>query len=113
MARALPEDGNRYEVIDGELLVTPAPSQRHQRAMELLYRRLALRFADTLGGAQHCTTHLAAVRDRICSSAARAVQPDRFVVRRIDGEDASGSSPIAAEAAGRGCALAPHGAIVS
>jgi hypothetical protein len=36
-ARALQDDGNRYEVIDGELLVTPSPSQRHQLAMELLY----------------------------------------------------------------------------
>ena len=26
MVRALPDDGNRYEVIDGELFVTPAPS---------------------------------------------------------------------------------------
>lgn len=32
MARALPDDGNRYEVIDGELFVTPAPTLRHQRA---------------------------------------------------------------------------------
>ena len=38
MVRALPEDGNRYEVIDGELFVTPAPSVFHQRAVvELLY----------------------------------------------------------------------------
>ena len=37
MVRALPDDGNRYEVIDGELFVTPAPSWTHQRAVvELL-----------------------------------------------------------------------------
>ncbi len=36
LARALPDDGNRYEVLDGELLVTPAPSARHQRALKAL-----------------------------------------------------------------------------
>jgi len=30
MVRALPEDGNRYEVVYGELLVTPAPRLWHQ-----------------------------------------------------------------------------------
>lgn len=30
MARALPEDGSRYEVVHGELLVTPAPRLWHQ-----------------------------------------------------------------------------------
>ncbi len=32
MARALPDNGKRYEVLDGELFVTPAPSFRHQYA---------------------------------------------------------------------------------
>lgn len=30
MVRALPEDGNRYETVHGELLVTPAPRAPHQ-----------------------------------------------------------------------------------
>jgi len=33
---ALPDDGNRYEVVDGELLVTPAPSWSHQGAVDAL-----------------------------------------------------------------------------
>ncbi|MGQ0714912.1 MAG: Uma2 family endonuclease [Gemmatimonadaceae bacterium] len=32
MVRALPDDGKRYEVIDGELFVTPSPTLQHQRA---------------------------------------------------------------------------------
>jgi len=40
MVRALPDDRNRYEVIDGELLVTPAPSAPHQRAVSLMLFRL-------------------------------------------------------------------------
>ena len=37
MARALPDDGNRYEVLDGELFVSPAPSLRHQAVLARLY----------------------------------------------------------------------------
>jgi Uma2 family endonuclease len=35
-----PDDGNRYEVIDGEVLVTPSPSPNHQKVMGRLYRAI-------------------------------------------------------------------------
>lgn len=34
---ALPDDGRRYELHDGELSVTPAPGTRHQRAIGALH----------------------------------------------------------------------------
>ena len=39
-AQLMPEDGKRYEAIDGELYVTPAPSRRHQRISFNLEREL-------------------------------------------------------------------------
>jgi hypothetical protein len=44
MVRALPDDGHRYELISGELVVTPAPRAVHQVAiseLEALLRRPA------------------------------------------------------------------------
>jgi Uma2 family endonuclease len=37
---AFPDDGNRYELVDGELLVTPAPAQRHQGVIARLLASL-------------------------------------------------------------------------
>jgi len=37
---ALPDDGFRYELIDGTLLVTPAPVPGHQRAARSIFRIL-------------------------------------------------------------------------
>jgi Uma2 family endonuclease len=36
----LPDDGNRYEVLDGEVLTTPSPGTPHQRIAAELYVRL-------------------------------------------------------------------------
>lgn len=40
MVRALPDDGNRYETVHGELLVTPAPRADHQYVIGELFARL-------------------------------------------------------------------------
>ena len=40
MVLALPDDGNRYELFDGELLVTPAPTGLHQLAVSRLWGSL-------------------------------------------------------------------------
>src|SRR5262249_56909216 len=36
----LPDDGKRYEILDGRLYVTPAPSPLHQRVSKRLQRKL-------------------------------------------------------------------------
>ena len=42
----MPEDGHRYELIDGALVVTPAPSWEHQRASLRSGARLETRARD-------------------------------------------------------------------
>lgn len=37
---ALPDDGMRHELVDGELLVSPSPGGRHQVALSALFARL-------------------------------------------------------------------------
>src|SRR3954469_8788645 len=37
----MPDDGHRYELVDGTLVVTPAPSPRHQIVLARLHRLLA------------------------------------------------------------------------
>ena len=74
MVRALPDDRNRYEVVDGELFVTPAPSWSHQRVVGGLFRHLA----DFLQG-EIWGEVLISPAD-ISFRADMLVQPDLFVV---------------------------------
>lgn len=75
----LPEDGNRYEIIDGELLVTPAPSIRHQRLVGALLKRLvAYLDACRVGEAFVSPADIVLARDTL-------VQPDVFVISRSGG----------------------------
>jgi Uma2 family endonuclease len=79
MVRALPDDGKRYEVIDGELFVTPAPSLTHQRAV----RDLLFRIADYLRESPSVEV-LFSPAD-ISAGERTLVQPDLFVMPRGQG----------------------------
>jgi Uma2 family endonuclease len=80
MVLALPEDGNRYELFDGELLVTPAPSAGHQWAVMAVLQRLILYLdGTTIGFACRSPADLRLEGGQIA-------QPDVFVVvPRADG----------------------------
>jgi Uma2 family endonuclease len=75
----LPDDGSRYEVIDGELFVTPAPAWRHQAAVLRLATLL-----DAYVSRERIGAVLPAPADVVFSED-RGVQPDVFVVPLVDG----------------------------
>jgi Uma2 family endonuclease len=74
MVRAMPDDGNRYEVVYGELLVTPAPRLWHQ----VLVKRLGLALEAYLR--RHPIGELLMSPADISWGADVLVQPDVFVV---------------------------------
>ncbi len=75
MVRQLPDDGNRYEVVHGELLVTPAPRLSHQ----LLVSRLAVAVARYL---EHEPVGIMLTSPADISWGLRdvLVQPDVFII---------------------------------
>jgi Uma2 family endonuclease len=77
--RALPEDGNRYECIDGVLLVTPAPRPLHQRAC------MALLLSLEPFVRQHALGELLFSPADIELQPGTLVQPDLFVYRTAGG----------------------------
>ena len=73
-ARALPDDGNRYEVVYGELLVTPAPRPWHQEVVGRLSDGLRAYLR------QEPVGHLFQSPADISWGPDTLVQPDLFVV---------------------------------
>jgi Uma2 family endonuclease len=72
---AFPDDGNRYELVDGELLVTPAPSLIHQKVVTQLFARLAWYLDKHVGLADVLVAPADITWDR-----EKLVQPDLFVI---------------------------------
>jgi len=70
----LPDDGNRYELVSGELVVTPSPARIHQRVAAAFFRRIdPYLVAAGIGDMLWSPADLAFGEDEI-------LQPDLFVM---------------------------------
>src|SRR5690606_27805130 len=70
LVRALPDDGNRYELVSGELVMTPAPRPKHQLAVYELEKLLERVLAGTgLGRVLHSPADISLGEDEV-------LQPD-------------------------------------
>jgi len=74
---AMPDDGHRYELVDGALLVTPAPSARHQTGVGQLYVLLRAALAGSDLRVLFAPFEVRLAHDTV-------VQPDLLVASRAD-----------------------------
>ena len=82
-----PSDGNRYELVDGELLVTPAPRFRHQRVVGRIHHALF----DYLEAHPGNGEVLFSPADITWGSKKDLTQPDVFVVAADEVRDSNTS----------------------
>ena len=73
---AMPDDGHRYEILDGVLLVTPAPNLTHQRCVRSLLV--------VLHGARQPGHEVLTAPFDVRLSRITVVEPDVLVARRSD-----------------------------
>ena len=74
--RKMPEDGRRYELIDGDVYMVPSPNTKHQVVVGNLYAELR-RFAEETGIAKVFLAPFDVVFGE-----RTAVQPDLLVIRK-------------------------------
>lgn len=84
MLDALPDDGQRYEIIDGELFVTPSPNQPHQMVAGAIFAELRA----YLRGSPLAYPMISPSDVYRGERGRNRVQPDVFVMRRADGKRA-------------------------
>ena len=72
--QAMPDDGHRYELVDGSLIVTPAPNRMHQRVLG--------NFAFMLHGAVPPDLEVLIARFDYVVSSLTVLEPDLLVARR-------------------------------
>jgi Uma2 family endonuclease len=78
---ALPDDGRRHELVDGELFVSPSLRALHQRAVLVLYDRVkAYTRHHQIGGVM-------ALPGDLDLGSGHLVQPDLFVGAMVDGRE--------------------------
>jgi Uma2 family endonuclease len=77
---ALPDDGRRYELVSGELVVTPAPKGLHQTALMMLYDSIRAALGESESGRV-----LVSPAD-IMLGEDEVLQPDLFVFRTATGK---------------------------
>jgi Uma2 family endonuclease len=73
---SMPDDGHRYELVEGALIVTPAPPRRHQRVLGEVFALLHASCPADL------EVLLAPFDVRLADDT--ALQPDLLVARRAD-----------------------------
>ena len=93
---ALPDDGRHYELIEGELVLNPAPNLRHQAIIGNLYLALRLHLDERRSG----KVFVAAVD--VVLSPETVLEPDLLVVladraSRLQEKNVSGAPNIAVE----------------
>ena len=76
----LPDDGKRYEIIDGELYVTPSPTYRHQDAVAELLGRLRAYLKIQRAGSALCAPADVEFSQRT------VVEPDILVLPLVEGQ---------------------------
>ena len=86
---ALPDDGNRYETVDGELLVSPAPRLIHQHVVGAIYLQLG---TWVQGPGKRVGVALMAPSE-VSPDAYTLGQPDRFVLPPISKAVLFGQEP--------------------